>query len=283
VNGAGNGDLEAISKVPIDAGVGPVVVLVHGQPGSGADWAAIGRLLSGDHRVIAPDRPGWGTNTSAAVGLAENADALADLLASIGVEGPVTVVGHSFGGAVALEMALRSPQLVGALVLVGSVGVSEALSHLDRLLAVPPVSAWAARAGGGLVRWGLGVASRWPSMYPGARHLGEVTAIPSVASVMGAGHRPAVGRYRRSFVVEEAALVAETPLLEAQLERVAVPVAVVSGASDHIVRPKAARALAGRVKGAELIVLEGGHLLPFERPDLLADVVRRYCAMGLSR
>jgi pimeloyl-ACP methyl ester carboxylesterase len=72
-------------------------------------------------------------------------------------------------------------------------------------------------------------------------------------------------------------------LLEAQLERVAVPVAVVSGASDHIVRPKAARALAGRVKGAELIVLEGGHLLPFERPDLLADVVRRYCAMGLSR
>jgi hypothetical protein len=30
-------------------------------------------------------------------------------------------------------------------------------------------------------------------------------------------------------------------------------------------------------------VLEGGHLLPFERPDLLADVVRRYCAMGLSR
>ncbi len=49
------------------------------------------------------------------------------------------VVGHSLGGGVALKLALMYPERVGALVLVGSVGVGEALSGFDRLLAVPMV------------------------------------------------------------------------------------------------------------------------------------------------
>src|ERR1039458_4112640 len=121
------------SMAPIDAGAGPVVVLVHGQPGAGGDWAALADLLSGDHRVLAPDRPGWGSDGRAAMGIAANADVLEELLEAAGAESPVTVVGHSLGGGVALELALKHPERVGALGLVGSVGVAGSLSGFDRL------------------------------------------------------------------------------------------------------------------------------------------------------
>ena len=72
---------------------------------------------------------------------------------------------------------------------------------------------------------------------------------------------------------------AETPQLEDSLRQIAVPTAVVTGASDRIV-PLGARTLAGRVPGAELFIMPGGHLLPFEKPEQIADLVRRYAALG---
>ncbi len=57
------------------------------------------------------------------------------LLAEIVVErdaAPVTVVGHSYGGGVAIELAARRPELVAGLVLVGSIGRAESLNVLDR-------------------------------------------------------------------------------------------------------------------------------------------------------
>ncbi|MFZ2058940.1 MAG: alpha/beta fold hydrolase, partial [Acidimicrobiales bacterium] len=58
-----------MARAPIDVGAGPVVVLVHGQPGAGGDWAALVNMLSDDHRVLAPDRPGWGSDTRPAMGI----------------------------------------------------------------------------------------------------------------------------------------------------------------------------------------------------------------------
>jgi pimeloyl-ACP methyl ester carboxylesterase len=89
-----------------------------------------------------------------------------------------------------------------------------------------------------------------------------------------------VGRSRQSFLVEQRALLAETPEIERSLCRIAVPTAVLTGASDRVVPVSAARSLAVRVPGAELVVIAGGHLLPFDQPEKIAEVVRRYSALA---
>jgi len=265
---------------PIEIGAGPAVVLVHGQPGAGRDWAQVARLLSGDHRVLAPDRPGWGSDARPATGIAANADALEAFLEAAKVEGPVTVVGHSLGGGVALDLALEHPERVGALVLIGSVGVAGALSGFDRLLAVPMLGNGILRAGVATLRRGLITATRYSERHPEARVARRVVMPPTVQAALGTDARPIVGRSRQSFLIEQRALVAETPQLERSLCRIGVATAVVTGASDHIVPASAARSLAERVPGAELVVVAGGHLLPFDQPEVIAAVVRRYSALA---
>ncbi len=272
----GIGGTGAGPTAPVDVGVGPVVVLVHGQPGAGADWAVLANLLSGDHRVLAPDRPGWGSDTRAAMGIAANADVLEALLEAAGAQSPVTVVGHSLGGGIALELALKHPERVGSLVLVGSVGVSGSLSGLDRLLAVPLLGSGILRAGVATLRRVLIAAAHFSERYPGVRVANMVSVLPTVQAAIGTDGRPIVGRSRRSFLVEQRALLAETPQLESSLCCIAVPTAVVTGASDRVVPVSAARSLAERVPGAELVVIAGGHLLPFDQPEKIAEVVRRY-------
>jgi pimeloyl-ACP methyl ester carboxylesterase len=268
------------SARPIDAGEGPVVVLVHGQPGAGGDWAALSEILEADHRVLAPDRPGWGSDPRPAAGIEENAEMLDAWLEAVGAESPVTLVGHSLGGGVALFLALNHPARVGALVLVGSVGVVAALSGFDRLLTVPMLGDGIVRAGVATLRRGLITATHYGERHPGSRAARSVPVLPTVRQALGTDALPMVGRSRQSFLVEQRALVAETPKLERALGRVAAPTVVVSGASDHIVPTAAARSLAGRVPGAELIVVAGGHLLPFDQPAIIAEVVRRYSSMA---
>lgn len=124
--------------VAVVRGHGPPVVLLHGQPGSAADWGPLRRLLEDDYTVIVPDRPGYGRTGGTALGFRGNADAVADLLDRCGISS-ATIVGHSWGGGVAIALAEGHPGRVAGLVLVSSVGPGDPLSRLDRLLAIPPV------------------------------------------------------------------------------------------------------------------------------------------------
>src|ERR1700674_4915971 len=104
-----------------DRGAGPVAVLLHGQPGDRHDWDDVVASLNGRLRALVPDRPGYGATGGPAGGFADNAAAVLHLLDARGVASAV-VVGHSWGGGVALDLAIRQPDRVGALVLVASVG-----------------------------------------------------------------------------------------------------------------------------------------------------------------
>jgi pimeloyl-ACP methyl ester carboxylesterase len=91
-------------------------------------------------------------------------------------------------------------------------------------------------------------------------------------------------KVRKSFLAEQRALLDETPLLERRLSRLEVPTAVVHGTADHVVPIGASRALAERIPGAELVVLKGeGHLVPYERPGLIAPIVRRYASLAARK
>lgn len=112
-----------------DIGSGPAVLLLHGSgPGvsAAANWRlTIPALVEAGHRVIAPDQLGFG-QTVPPEGHEYSVDSwlahAVELLDVLGVERS-SVVGNSFGGAMALRLATRHADRVDRLVLMGSVGV----------------------------------------------------------------------------------------------------------------------------------------------------------------
>lgn len=242
-------------------GDGRPVVLLHGQPGSASDWDAVAEDLARDHRVIVPDRLGYGRTGGRAGGFAANANAVAKLLHRLG-ESEALVVGHSWAGGVALELALDFPASVAALALISSVAPSEPPARMDRVLALPVI-------GNVLAAVALGTAGRLLLSGPGrARRRGQ-----SLAKMASSWPRAATWR---SFTIEQRALVHELPLLGPRLGALDVPTAVVVGSADRVVGQAASRQLATAIPMATLEVVQGGgHLLPLRQPDRVAAVARR--------
>lgn len=120
------------------AGDGEPVLLIHGLAGSSRTWDDVIAPLAEHHDVIAPDLLGHGESAKPLgdYSLGAFASGLRDLLSVLGV-GSVTIVGHSFGGGVAMQLAYQHPHLVDRLVLVGSGGLGREVSWLLRMLALP--------------------------------------------------------------------------------------------------------------------------------------------------
>ena len=101
-------------------GDGDPIVLLHCTGGSSKQWTELAESLRASFQVIAPDLCGYGGTThwpgAGTFNLAVEADLVAALIDKF--EKPAHIVGHSFGGAVALQLALRHPQLVRTLTLI---------------------------------------------------------------------------------------------------------------------------------------------------------------------
>jgi pimeloyl-ACP methyl ester carboxylesterase len=96
---------------------GPRVVFVHGLFGQGRNWTTIAKGLADAHRVTLVDLPNHGHSPwTERVHYLDMAEMLAAELEDLGE--PVTLVGHSMGGKVAMQLALRRPELLRALVVV---------------------------------------------------------------------------------------------------------------------------------------------------------------------
>jgi pimeloyl-ACP methyl ester carboxylesterase len=96
---------------------GPRVVFVHGLFGQGKNWTTIGKGLSDSHRVTLVDLPNHGHSPwTDRVDYLDMVELLATELEQL--DEPVTLVGHSMGGKVAMQLALRRPELLRALVVV---------------------------------------------------------------------------------------------------------------------------------------------------------------------
>jgi pimeloyl-ACP methyl ester carboxylesterase len=249
---------------------------VHGQPGLGSDWDEVATGLASSNRVLVPDRPGYGRTGGEAVGMAGNAEALVRLLDDKGVE-RATVVGHSFGGGVAIALAMRHGHRVDALVLVGSVGTRHSLGPYDRVLGLPLFGEGLAFAGWEASRRLLPTLRRRSGRLPPAvRSWVRALSPPALASVDARGGG---GAAWRSFVIEQRALLAETPAIEAGLSSVRAPTVVVAGRRDRLVPARATAELAGAIPDAELVWVPGvGHLVPQEAPHVLVEVIRRYAS-----
>ncbi len=127
-----------------DVGSGAPVLLIHGSgPGvtAWANWRLVLPELGKTCRAIAPDMVGFGY-TERPVGIEYSTAGWVDhaigLLDALGIE-QTDLIGNSFGGAIALALAIRHPQRVRRLVLMGSVGVPFAITpELDAVWGYQP-------------------------------------------------------------------------------------------------------------------------------------------------
>lgn len=247
-------------------GEGPPLVLVHGLTGAAANWVELIPLLAGRYRLIAPDLPGHGG--SAPLPAAPTLDAYADrvhLVAEREGAVPAAYVGHSFGGLVALRLALRHPDAVGAVVLAGSAGISSTTRRAEFWIAVF-----------GFTRPSKLVA---PLRRTLARH--PIVRAPifnryQVADPQALSPRMVEGflagsRLHSDVVSAGRALVQDDPRVD--LAGVPCPCLLVWGARDLQVPIADAFEFARRLRAPLRTIADCGHLLIGERPDAVAEAI----------
>lgn len=106
------------------AGKGPPVLLLHGGACDSTDWVETMVALSGSYTLYAPDLVGFGLSDRNRDGyhLAHFTDSTSGLIDALGLAPPLVIVGHSLGGRIALDLALKQPGKVRKLALVDTAG-----------------------------------------------------------------------------------------------------------------------------------------------------------------
>ena len=249
------------------------LVLLHGQPGSPADWQPVTARLPAPLHAIAADRPGYGSSRLPAGGFAAGARAVLDDLDARGITRAV-LVGHSYGGGVALAAAALAPRRVEAVVLLASVGPG-CVNGWDKLLAAPGTGQLCA-----LVAWRLTPWMARARLARTARRRGRPLRPDEhvnwqVWGHPGRGHRP----LWRTFLTEQRALLRELGELEHALASVQAPVLLLADPRDTLVPVDTARRLARALPDARLQLIDGAdHHLPRRAPDTVADAIVAFLA-----
>jgi len=229
-------------------GEGPVrVVWLHGWARRGQDFAAAAQILATSGVAsVALDLPGFGSSPAPTVvgGARHYAELLAPALRQLS-DGPLVLVGHSFGGTVAAVLAANHPDLVESLILTGA--------PLLRQVQVRR-SPRAYR----LIKW-----------LHGRGLLGDERMERARQRYGSTDYRNATG------VMRDVLVVAVNESYENEVARLSMPVAMVWGGDDREVPLDVAeRAMAMTSGPHTLRVLDHvGHLVPTSAPGDLAEVV----------
>jgi pimeloyl-ACP methyl ester carboxylesterase len=122
----------------VRTGSGPVLLLLHGLGADHTTWEPVIDQLARRYTVVAPDLLGHGQSAKprADYSLGGYANGMRDLLTVLGID-KVTLVGHSFGGGVAMQFAYQFPERTERLILVGSGGLGPEVSPVIRAITTP--------------------------------------------------------------------------------------------------------------------------------------------------
>lgn len=124
-----------------ERGEGLPLLLIHGFCEFLETWDFNFRPLSAHHRVFALDLPGHGLSDKPYLeyDLAFYTDFVVDFMQALGVS-RTAVVGHSFGGAIGIDLAYKYPATVSHLVLESSFGLSKDITLLHKLCSMPVIT-----------------------------------------------------------------------------------------------------------------------------------------------
>ncbi len=225
---------------------GPPVVFLHGWAlGSHAYKRAIRRLTNRGCRVFAPSLPSFGGTSGLPSGSADltgYAEWVAEFMLEVGIDEPSLLIGHSFGGGVAIKLARNRPKLVRYLVLLNAVGVAGAR---------PP---W---------HWAFGFGRElWP--------------VSDAVEMIRAMQADLVPNFLRNPVgVVKAGLLAQSAELRTELtelKELGVPVLALTSDRDRLIPRSAFETLCDTV-GTDGRIVSGGHAWLLVDPDSFGEVL----------
>jgi pimeloyl-ACP methyl ester carboxylesterase len=264
---------------------GPRVVFLHGLFGQGRNWTTIAKGLAGDegsadpHRVTLLDLPNHGSSSwTDRIDYGDMAALVAAELESYGE--PVTLVGHSMGGKVAMQLALRRPELLRALVVVDIAPVEY------------PVS-------GGRTDDPAEEASPFGAFIAAMRGI-DLAGLPNRAAADDALKAAVPSRMVRGFLLQS--LVREDSgsgggwrwrlnleLLARELDTLRGfpepppgahfdgPVLWIAGANSHYVLPEDRDRMTALFPATRLVrIKNAGHWVHSEQPEIFLDTLRRF-------
>ncbi len=256
----------------VSKGTGRPVVFIHGNPGSHHDYSmTILGDVDNSFRALAFDRPGHGyserrNGTSTTVEV--QARLLSDALRNLGVEKPV-IVGHSWGGAVALAMALQREEDLSALVLLAPAAYASGdpqwwttLPHLPVLGSVF-LKVLTPLIGRRIIKDSLRDAYHPEPMQEDYLQAAELLWT-----------RP---EQVKACAADDRSLNESLKGLSDRYAEINLPVVIVTGDSDVLLRPEEqADRLHRTIPGSELIRLSRtGHQIPQTHPESVSEAIKR--------
>ncbi|CAN5657549.1 alpha/beta fold hydrolase [soil metagenome] len=257
----------------LEAGAGEPVVLLHGGTGGGANWfRQIGRLSS-RCRVLAPDMPGYGMSGRAVPELPLGraaAHVFEDWFAANDVSRAL-VVGTSFGGLVALRLAVNSPGRVARLLLLDAAGLGRGIHPAVRLAATAPLARVALRPtlSGTRLQLSTLLTSDRSRLN---REVQAALAAYLYETGVAAGI-PYLSLTLRMFIGPNGQ---REVLADDELRSIRQPVSIVWGQRDRLIPVAHAHRTAGILPHARLTIIpRAGHSPNWEAPDDVLDAIHQ--------
>jgi pimeloyl-ACP methyl ester carboxylesterase len=250
-------------------GSGPPLLLLHGFAASSYSFHKLVPLLAGHFRVVALDYYGFGyterPKTADEFGIDAQLELVRHVMAAKRM-GPATVLGHSYGGTLALMLAQSDPKLIERLVLISAATEFGEPPAWVR----SPVLRW---AGYPATRLLLSSPARFREIQRRAYHREEVLTVE-----VAEAYRERLmieGLKETYFALIEGIATGGSPALD--LARVKLPVLVIAGRHDKIVPPESAERLVAALPSAHLLLLEeSAHSAPEEEPQAVAEAIREF-------
>ncbi|HVY32511.1 MAG TPA: alpha/beta hydrolase [Polyangiaceae bacterium] len=253
----------------VERGQGHKLVLLHGLFMDHSTWNAVAAELTDEYALVIPDLPGCGESekpTPARFAYDVNAftNAIADMYAALSL-GRATVIGHGLGGAIALTLAARHPELVSELVVVDPIAENARPWLYGRLAHFP--------LAGSLVFKQLLGRSLFGAYFR-KLFLADPSAISSerLDAYYQAWSAPAA----RGSTLATLRATVDTRPVAAQTSRIQTPTLVLWGHRDRLLPSSVGQRLAREIRGARFELLDAGHAPQEERPRELAEAVRRF-------
>jgi pimeloyl-ACP methyl ester carboxylesterase len=227
-----------------EAGEGPPIVCLHGAGGPRISPGY--ELLARRHRVVAFEVPGFGASPAndRSSSIEELAGTMRRAVAALGLSSP-SLLGNSFGGRLALWMAVQEPERLASLVLVAPAAI---LPERRDGQGGPPTSPSLLYAH----------PERIPAWWP--------PADPAVTA-------------KQQALVRRLAGPARSPELEARMAELPVPTLVLFGTSDRVIPSEMGRHYRAILPKCHLVlVYDAGHVVDVDRPEAFAELVFDFVA-----
>jgi pimeloyl-ACP methyl ester carboxylesterase len=250
------------------------IVMVHGLGGQSRNFAyALVDRLAPDHRLIVVDRPGSGYSRvvgAGVPGIVEQGLIIAALIETLGLKRPL-MVGHSFGGAVSLALALERPELVRGLALLAP--LTQVVGHVPAVfkgLAALPVP----------VRHAMAQTIGTPLSRVAAPHMLDAAFAPETAPADFAIRGGGVLAQRPSNIAAAAADLGKAnealAALALRYGQITVPVSILFGRDDRVLDPALhGRRTADAIPGARFKLIDGGHMILVTAPERTAKFIAK--------